>query len=660
MPRHCASLLKDPRREKFLFNQRVFYMTIGIGLLVLLLIIRLIYLQISQHQRYTTLARQNQLNVSPIVPNRGLIYDRNGILLAENVPVYNLVVTPSRVNDLQETIAELKKILPISDNELHQFKRQLKLHRQFEAIPLRIKLTEEEVAHFAVDQYRFPGVAIQAEMIRHYPFGDIFAPVIGYVGRINAKELATVDPGNYSATNFIGKIGVEKFYENKLHGTVGIQQAESDVHGQVIRVLNNTPPVSGDNLYLTIDSKLQEAAKKALAKQRGAVVAIDPSNGEVLALVSNPTYDPNLFVNGISKDDFKALQENKDEPLYNRALRGRFAPGSTVKPFIGLEGLTSGVLTPEYTVYDPGWFQLKGSSRIYHGYHRLSHGNVSLIKAIQVSSDVYFYNAALKLGIERLNDALLKFGFGKPTGIDLPDEASGVVPSPVWKKKHQGTSWYPGDTLISGIGQGFTLATPLQLAVGAAGLAMHGQRWQPHVLLNSQGANGVKTETNAVELPAVNATDRQWQVILTGMRAVVAEAGGTAQPYFRNVTYTVAGKTGTAQVFSLKKNQRYNSNMLPQRLRDNSLFICFAPTDKPRIALGIIVQNGAIPAAQVAREILDFYFMKKDIPANTKTISSSDSSAGNNDDDMTTAITDDNDDNTDIDNPDDEDNDEEE
>lgn len=617
MPKRYVTL-KDPRREKQLFNQRVVAVGIGITLLVLLLIVRLIYLQIIQEHRYTTLARQNQLNVSPIEPNRGLIYDRTGVLLAENIPVYNLVITPSRANDVKKTVEELKKIILISDNDVHQFRRLLKLHRQFEAIPIRIKLTEEEVARFALDQYRFPGVSIQTEMIRHYPQGAAFAAVVGYVGRINAHELATVDPGNYSTTNFIGKTGAEKFYENKLHGKVGLQQAESNAHGQVVRVLNRTPSTPGNNLYLTIDSKLQIAVQQALGKMRGAVVAIDPNNGEVLALVSNPNFDPNLFVKGISKTDFQQLQNDKNQPLYNRALRGNFAPGSTIKPFIGLGALSANIITPDYTVYDPGWFQLKNSTHIYHGYHHLAHGMVNLAKAIAVSSDIYFYNLAAKMGIDKLAESLTCFGFGQATGIDLPNEAIGVVPTPAWKKQSQGKSWYPGDTIITGIGQGYTLSTPLQLAQAVAAIATRGQHWQPHILFKSQSADGSFDNYQPAASSFITANKKDWDTVIEGMRNVTSANDGTAAPYFRNITYTVAGKTGTAQVFSLKKNQRYNKAMLPERLRDNSLFIAFAPVENPKIAVGIIVQNSAVPAAQIARELLDFYLVKKDISAKEK------------------------------------------
>lgn len=603
--------IKDPGQERALFRRRVFLIATLIGICAVLLIVRLAYLQIYQQTIYTTLAHQNLLNLSPQEPNRGLIYDRNGVLLAENLPVYALMVTPSHVVNLQETLSNLRKIITIDDDDLQQFRRQLKMHRHYQPILLRSRLTEEEVARFSVEQYHFPGVEVRAEMIRHYPMGDAFAPIVGFVGRINQRELSTLDPTNYSATNFVGKTGVEKHYENLLHGTVGYQEQETDAAGQIVRIADGKAPISGQNLYLTIDSRLQLAAQEALTNQAGAVVAIDPRNGEVLAFVSAPSFDPNLFVNGISKKDYQALQQADGQPLYNRALQGQYPPGSTIKPYSALEGLLSGTVTPSYSIYDPGWFQIPGNSRIYHNYHHLSHGTVNIAKAIMVSSDVYFYNLAMKMGIARLNDIMKRFGFGQQTGIDLDGEFKGVAPSPEWKKRSYGKPWYPGDTLTTGIGQGFVLETPLQLANGVTKIANRGQSWVPHVLLKTQ-AEGDDTFTLIKPVPAapIQIDAKIWDLVLGAMHNVAMTPGGTAYQYFYNAAYPVAGKTGTAQVFSLKENQKYNARMIPQKLRDNSLFMAFAPADKPRIAIGVIVQNGTTPAAAVARQLLDFYLLK--------------------------------------------------
>lgn len=611
--RYTYSTLKNAQQERALFQRRVLVITILMGLFALLLIARLGYLQLYQHRFYKTLARQNQFNLLPIAPDRGLIYDRNGVLLADNIPTYELVITPSRVTDLTETIKNLSTVIAINQDDLRQFNRQLKLHRPFQPVPLRTRLTEEEVARFSTEAYHFPGVTIQTVMIRHYPFGAAFASVVGLVGRINIHELSTLDPVNYSVTNFIGKTGIEKYYEAILHGKVGYQEEETAADGEVVRVTKRTPPTSGNNLYLTIDSRLQIAAVQALGTQRGAIVAIQPQTGEVLALVSSPGFDPNLFADGISQEDYDALQNAPSRPLYNRALQGRFPAGSTFKPFIALEGLDTGTVTPTYSIFDPGWFKLPDSSHIYHDMLRTGHGSVDMNKAIPVSCDTYFYNLANKLGIARIDTILQHFGFGQKTGIDLPGEANGLVPTPEWKQRTQGKSWYPGDTLITGIGQGFTLVTPLQLAFGAATLADHGARWLPHVLLRSEAPNHTFTVTQPTALTPVQVSNAAWKTVLNGMRNVVLDPQGTAYVYFKGVTYTLAAKTGTAQVFSLKQNQRYHADMLPENLRDNSLFIVFAPADHPQIAMAVLVQNSSIHVAQLARQVLDFYFSNQNI-----------------------------------------------
>lgn len=610
MSKHFSTL-KNSHLERKLFRNRVFVVWIGIAFLIALLLIRLAYLQLYAHKVYTTLAKQNLLNLLPAEPNRGLIYDRNGVLLADNHPVFNLVVIPNRVPDLKSTLVDLQKIIPISGDDIQQFNRQLTLQRRFAPLVLHTKLSEEEVARFSVEQYHFSGVSIQAQMIRSYPLGAALAQVVGYVGRINAKELAEVDTGNYSATNFIGKVGIEKSYETVLHGNVGYQQAETDASGKILRVLNYAPPIPGNNLYLTIDSNLQTAAEQILGAQRGAIVAINPQNGEVLALVSNPSYDPNLFVTGISKKDYQQLANAPDQPLYNRALQGRYPPGSTIKPFFGIEGLASNIITPDYTIFDPGYFKLKNNEHLFRDMLRTGHGSVNLARAIQVSCDTYFYNLADKLGIDHMDEILNQFGFGKPTGIDLNDEVSGLVPSPEWKKRVQHKPWYAGDTLITGIGQGFMLVTPLQLATAVAIIAMHGQHFQPHLLLTDLTPNGQVNSAKPTILPLVELNEKNWDLVIKGMQNVAKAPGGTAYRFFYNSPYTLAGKTGTAQVFSLKKNQQDKTAMLPENLRDNSLFIAFAPVDHPQIAIAVMLQHSITPAASVARQVLDAYFLKQ-------------------------------------------------
>lgn len=601
---------KNIRQEYKLFKRRAFAVLVGIILLTIILLGRLAYLQIFQHKLYTTLARQNQLGLVPIEPSRGLIYDRKGVLLAENKPIFNLVITPDLVHHMAETIAALSTIIKIDPEDLKQFERQRRLHHRFEPIPLRVKLTEEEVAKFSIERYHFPGVSIQAQMIRYYPKGPAFAAVVGYMGRINEKELQTVDPVNYSASNFIGKTGVEKYYETWLHGTVGYQQVETNVHGQIVRILKQTRPIAGKSIRLTIDSGLQELAQRALGQQKGAIVALDPSNGEILAFVSSPSFDPNLFVSGIKQKDYDALKTAPGNPLYNRALRGAYHPGSTIKPFISIEALMDNVITPSYTIHDSGEFQINGRGRIYHNFRRHAYGDVNLLKALTVSSDIYFYNLSMRMGINRIYTSLKRFGFGAPVGIDLPDEGGGVLPNSAWKKKAYGESWYPGDTLNCGIGQGFLLVTPLQLASAVGTLAEWGAHWNPHVVLSWRSGDGTVTPVEPKQLKSIDDVPQPiLSFIRTAMQHVVNAPGGTAERFFPGAPYTLAGKTGTAQVFSLKNNERYDNKTIATKLRDDSLFIAFAPVESPKIALAIIVQNSITPAAQIARQLLDYYLI---------------------------------------------------
>jgi penicillin-binding protein 2 len=600
---------KNARQEHKLFKRRALAVLIGIMILSTLLLGRLVYLQVFQHKLYTTLARQNQFGLVSIEPNRGLIYDRNGVLLAENKPIFNLVITPDLVKNIDATIQQLSSFIKIDAEDLKQFIRQRRLHHHFEPIPIRLKLNEEEVAKFSLERYHFPGVAIQAQMIRYYPQGALFAAIVGYMGRINEKELQSVDPVNYSASNFIGKTGVEKYYEAQLHGIVGYQQVETNVHGQIVRTLKQTRPIAGRNITLTIDSNLQKLAQEALGDQKGAIVALDPRNGEVLAFVSNPTFDPNLFVSGIRQHDYEILQNEPGNPLYNRALRGAYHPGSTIKPFISTGALLENVITPTFTIHDTGEFQINGRGRIYHNFRRHAYGDVNLLQALTVSSDVYFYNLSLHMGINKIYTSLKRFGFGSPTDIDLPDESNGVLPNPQWKEKSYNTPWYGGDTLNCGIGQGFLLVTPMQLAFAVSALAEWGDRWKPHVVLSWLKGDGTVSFTKPQHLEPINLPQDILSFIRTAMQHVVNAPGGTAERFFPGVPYTLAGKTGTAQVYSLKNNERYDTKTVAAKLRDNSLFIAFAPIEKPSIALAIVIQNSVTPAPQIARKLLDYYLI---------------------------------------------------
>lgn len=602
-----SDTLKNPQQEIRLFRQRILFITLLLATAFFILLGRLGYLQISQHKLYTTLSQKNQFSLEGLDPNRGLIYDRNGILLADNTPVFSLEIIPNRVSHLKQTINDLKKIVAITDEDIEQFDRQRSQHHRFEPTPIKSRLTEEELAKFSLDQYRFPGVILQAQLLRSYPLGELMAPVLGYVGRINDKELATLDPTNYGATNYIGKLGIEKYFEADLHGKAGYQQVETDAAGHVVRVVKREAPTSGKNLYLTIDSKLQRIAYDAFEYSTGGAVAIQPATGQVLVLVSKPSYNPNMFVTGISNKAFHTLQQDPNQPLYNRAVRGQYPFGSTIKPFMALAGLFYGVVTPDFKVYDSGEYRLPNSRHIYHGWKRGGIGWVNVQRAIMWSSDIYFFTLANRLGIQRMDDILCRFGFGQLTGIQMHEELPGLVPSPAWKARKQKQAWYPGDTIISGIGQGYMLTTPLQLANGVATIANRGQHMQPNLIFSMQDANGNVTKTLPIQLGIIKISPAIWDQVIQGMELVIT--GGTGLTHFgTHVAYTAAGKTGTAQVFSLKQNERYHKNLLPLKLRDNTLFIVFAPVENPQIAVAVIAEHTDI-AGSVARKIVDAYLV---------------------------------------------------
>lgn len=600
--------IKNHHKEIQLIARRSMQGLIIMLALILLLITRLVFLQVNRHDLYTTLSTKNWLDLVPVEPTRGLIYDRNGVMLAENIPVFSLDIIPFQTPNLEKTLNELRSIVSLSDEDLNQFRKQLKQHRHFDEIPLKLRLSEKEVAHFAENQHRFPGVLIKARLMRHYPFGTSFSHVIGYVGRINTEELNKIDPVNYSASHYIGKLGIEKFYEAELHGSVGYEQVENDASGKPLRVLQEIKGQPGKNIYLTLDSKLQFVIEKALHGHRGAVVAIQPATGQVLAMVSEPGYDPNLFVLGISQTDYQNLQASDDRPLFNRAIRGLYPMASTIKPYLALAGLETGTITPETMITDPGWMQLPNYSHRYHDSSPYGHGLVNLDRAIAASCDIYFYQLAIKLGIKRMDDFLSQFGFGALTGIDLNDELPGVVASPEWKLKMKGYHWYEGDTVNSGIGQGYMQATPLQLAFAIATLANHGQRFVPYLLLGEQTAGKDYKKTTSTELSPVNLHDNQyWHTVIAAMEDVINSPRGTARSFGRKHNYTIAAKTGTGQVIARRNpNQQDNQANLPEKLRDHHSFIAFAPIDKPQIALAIITENSNA-AIETARIIFDYY-----------------------------------------------------
>ncbi len=599
-----------------------FRLNLLITLLVLLsfiLLFRLAYLQIAEYKKFQTLSLKNQLSINPIEPARGIIVDRNGVMLAENIPVYVLEVIPERIKNLKLTIGQIQQLLPsISNDDVESFYKLRRQKRAFTPVPLKIRLSQEEVALFAVNQYRFPGISIKARLIRNYPFGESMAHILGYVGRINTKELQSLDSANYRATNFIGKTGLEKYYEDILHGHVGYQEVETDVSGRVLRTVNQQNPRSGTKLTLSIDARIQQAAHDAMKGKRGSIVVIDTHNADILAMVSSPSFDPNLFVNGISSKDYQSLINAKDKPLYNRAVHGTYAPASTIKPFIALTGLDKKVITPSTSIYDPGYFKFPHASHIYRDWKKNGHGMVNLRRAITTSCDTYFYRLGDSLGISTIEDMLSQFGFGQLTHVDLIAESAGVVPSEAWKKKNIGKSWYPGDTLISAIGQGFMLSTPLQLANATAALGMKGRRFRPHLLnrITDMDSNETRKLSSLEEYPVNINHEEHWDIIADTMKNVIQSREGTGFRFGRKSPYTVAAKTGTAQVYSGKLYEGVAYEKIPEHLRDNSLFIAFAPINKPRVAIAVIIENDFI-APNIARKVLDAYFNPPDLENKT-------------------------------------------
>ena len=607
--------IKDYLFESQLFMQRSVQALVFAGILIAVLVGRLIYLQVLAHEHYITLSDDNRIKILPLPPNRGLIFDRNGLILADNLPSYRLEITPEQVHDMDATLDALSQLVNIRDVDRSRFE-QLRIRTPvFKPVPLRFRLSDEEVARFAIDRHRYPGVDIVAGLSRHYPHGPLLAHAVGYVGRIDERDLQRIDTSDYSGTTHIGKVGIEKTYEDILHGTVGYSQVETNAEGRVLRTLVRTPPVPGNNLYLTLDAELQNVADQALGKRAGAVVVIDPNNGDVLAFVSKPAYDPNLFVNGIDSKTYTALREDDKQPLFNRALRGQYPPGSTLKPFVALGGLEEGITSKHAHTYCPGFYRLPGKARKYRDWKRGGHGSVDLTDAIAQSCDVYFYDLALSMGIDRLHDYLSKFGFGERSGIDISGELPGLMPSRQWKRAARNLPWFPGETLIAGIGQGFVLTTPLQLASATATLARYGNRKRPHVVASTQIYGDIElTPLPVAPEPDIPIEDRQhWNDVIHGMHEVVQGKRGTARKVGKDAKYQFAGKTGTAQVFGLKEEEKYDAEKLAEKLRDHSLFIAFAPLDKPRIALAVVVEHGgsgSAVAAPIARIILDQYLLK--------------------------------------------------
>lgn len=615
MPRP-HNTFKDNLLESRLFMGRVLVALFVSGLLFVALVMRLVFLQVVAHEHFRTLSEDNRIKLQPVPPNRGLIYDRNGILLADNLPSFRLEIVPEDIADLDATLAELAELVNIQPVDLERFHKLRRRMNRFDGVPLRFHLSEEEVARFAINRHRFPGVDIRVGLSRYYPLGSHAGHAIGYVGRINEEELTVIDTGNYRGTTHIGKEGIEKAYEDLLHGKVGYDQLETNAAGRMLRVLAREAPVQGSSLYLSLDARLQQVIEAAFGEFNGSAVAVDPRSGEVLAFVSVPGYDPNPFVNGIEYKDYKALNEDPNQPLFNRALRGQYPPGSTFKPFVALAGLEHGVVDEHSHTFCPGFYRLPGGEHKYRCWRKGGHGTVDLSTAIIQSCDVYFYDLARSLGIDRLHDYLAQFGLGARTGVDLIGERPGVLPSSDWKRGARKEPWYPGETLISGIGQGYNLMTPLQLAVATATLSSYGEFHTPHLVHAIRDPNGNLAPLPTAPKRQIPIVQREhWQQVINGMIGVVHSERGTAKRIGTGINYQIGGKTGTAQVFGLKQDEKYDETKIDKRLQDHALFIAFAPADAPRIAIAVVAENGGhggSVAAPIARVILDQYF--KDNP----------------------------------------------
>lgn len=616
MSTRASRHLKDLVVERHLFRLRAWT---GFGLLLLALLGlsgRYFWLQVAQHDQFSTRARANRVQLRPLPPPRGLIFDRNGVLLADNKPAFRLQVTPENVEDMDAMLERLDHLVPLTQSDLEAFHEQLASHRAFQHVPLKFDLNPTEMATFAANSWRFPGVRIKPYLTRVYPLGRYFSHVIGYVGRIDANDMRRRDAKRYAGTTHIGKTGLERYYESLLHGEPGYELAEVNVDQRPLRVLERHPPEPGKSLVLTIDAHLQKVAAEALGDEAGAVVAIDPRNGEILAMVSRPGFNPNLFVNGISHKAYDALLHDPGNPLFNRALRGTYMPGSTIKPFMGLAGLEMGLREPSDEVYSSGVWHIPGVERGYRDDRRGGNGWVNLREAIQQSVNTYFYQLAYDMGIDRLSAFMQRFGFGEPTGVDLIGESSGIRPSRQWKRAHRSKPWFQGETVIAGIGQGYWAVTPLQLAHAVATLAAGGVSHKPHLLLGIR--DGVNTPTVPVPPPEPVVVDdadpEAYAAVRDGMVAVVNTLEGTASHLGDGFPYTIAGKTGTAERYSRDTDAYHNLSAKELNARHIALFIAYTPVKDPRIVVTVVVDHGAwgsSAAAPIARKVMDAWLQSQ-------------------------------------------------
>lgn len=598
---------KNIQYDQQIFRGRVLFAGILVSLCFAIILGRYAYLQVFKFGQYNAASDKNRIRLQAIPPARGYIYDRNGILLADNYPIFTAVISRTDITDVEDTLRRLVPVLDLTPDDIERFRSRAKTTRKTEPLVVKLDLNESEIARFSELKYTFPGVSIQTKMTRFYPHAEQFAHVIGYVGRINEKEFSELDKNAYAGTDLIGKIGVEKFYEDLLHGKPGYQYIEADAHGRVLRNLGQTPAVRGNDLFLSLDYGLQTIANEQLAGRRGAIVALDPRTGEVLAFASNPSFNPNLFVSGISHKDYSALRDNPDQPLYNRALQGVYPPGSTIKPMEGLGGIHYGLIDWQSQIYDPGYFHLPGDSHRFRDWHKSGHGTVNLTKSIAQSCDTFFYVLAYRMGIQNMHDWMTQFGFGAKTGIDLPSESSGLYPSPEWKMKRRNSKWLPGETISVSIGQGAFTATPIQLAMATAITANNGNHITPHVLRETRGPIPYKVVNAPDGKVQFNGNEQDWLNMHNAMIEVI-RSGTAGRLKIGLKGYEIAGKTGTAQVKSIAQGKRYNESLLTERQYDHGLFIGFAPADQPKIAVAVILENGrhGSAAAVLARPLFDY------------------------------------------------------
>lgn len=630
--RFKTSISKHVRNEKIeinIFIRRALLGFLGILILSAILLTNVYRLQVLDYKTYQTRSNGNRIKLLPIPPVRGLIYDRKGKVLAENLTFFGLYIVPEKIDNLEQTLFQLKDIVGLTDKNIQDFYQKKKIASRYTPILLKEDLTEEQIARFSVNQYLFPSIDIKAYFKRNYPYGDILTHLIGYVAKINDRDQKRLkEQGNYqeyAGMHTIGKLGIEKFYEKELHGRTGFEEVEINNQGKIIRKLREKNATAGSSIQLTLDVDLQRYISELLIDKKGAVVVLDAKDSSVLAMVTNPSYNNNLFVDGISYDNYKQLLEDPTRPLYSRATQGSYPPASTIKPFMAIAGLTENIVTPQLTIFDPGYWIVPNTTRKFRDWKRIGHGKTDLNKALAESSDTYFYQLAFNLGINNASKWMKKFGFGQKTGIDIFEESTAIMPSREWKQKRYKRSWLQGDTVSVGIGQGYWTATPLQLAKALAVLVNNGKVNTPHLMKQIVGTEVTLYQDPLLFEDIKNVPKNYWNEVKKGMYSVVNAHNGTARKAFANTPYKVAGKSGTAQVFSLAENQKYDSDKLKKELHDHALFISFAPYKDPKVVISIILENeggGSSNAAPIVRNIMDYILLKSDLFNKSKNLES--------------------------------------